>query len=288
VEEKDIRADSSLIGRIEICYPQLPKELWKKATSLRWLQSNWTGVDALLAIPGAQAHPAVITNVHVQPQSMTEHMWGMALSLTRNLHVSSRLQAQGVWDNKTASTGLSSLADRWLCIAGFGAIGSRCAAVGRVLGMRVIGISRGGRPHPLADEMVGPERRAEAFARARVIMLLLPDTSETRGFVGTRELDAMNGAFLLNAGRGTAIDTSALVSALTDGRVRGAGLDVTDPEPLPAGHPLWSMPNVLISPHYAGVHPGYDEEAFEVFIANLERWMKGQTLQGVVDRALGY
>lgn len=288
VEEKDLLADDTLIQRIEICYPRLPDELWDKATSLRWLQSNWTGVEALLAVPAVLRHPAVITNVHVQPQSIAEHLWGMTLSLTRNLNASRRLQENGVWDNKTATSGLSTLADRWLCIAGFGAIGARCATVGRALGMRIIGISRNGRPHPLADEIVGPEKRIQAFSRARVIMMLLPDTRETRGFVGTRELDAMDGAFLLNAGRGSAIDTDALMAALKDGRVRAAGLDVTDPEPLPAGHPLWSMPNVFITPHYSGMHPGYDEEAFEVFFANLQRWVRGQPLQGIVDRTLGY
>ncbi len=88
----------------------------------------------------------------------------------------------------------------------------------------------------------------------------------------------MRGALLLNAGRGTSIVTDELVPALQDGRVRGAGLDVTDPEPLPPGHPLWTMPNVIITPHYGGVHPGYDEEAFSVFCANLERWTRGQPL----------
>jgi phosphoglycerate dehydrogenase-like enzyme len=121
--------------------------------------------------------------------------------------------------------------------------------------MRVIGISRHARPNPCAEEVVGPDARREAFARARVIMLLLPDTPDTRGFVGAPEIEAMKGAYLLNAGRGSSINTDALVEGLSNGRLRGAGLDVTDPEPLPAGHPLWSMPNVIITPHYAGVHP---------------------------------
>ncbi|HTP59689.1 MAG TPA: NAD(P)-dependent oxidoreductase, partial [Spirochaetia bacterium] len=123
---------------------------------------------------------------------------------------------------------------------------------------------------------------------SRVIMLLLPDTPDTRRFVGKEELDAMQGAFLLNAGRGSSIDTEALVGALRAGTVRGAGLDVTDPEPLPKGHPLWSMPNVVITPHYGGVHPGYEEEAFDVFLANLVRWVRGEPLENVVDKGAGY
>ncbi|HYW81888.1 MAG TPA: NAD(P)-dependent oxidoreductase [Spirochaetia bacterium] len=135
---------------------------------------------------------------------------------------------------------------------------------------------------------MGPEDRREAFARSRVIMLLLPDTRETRQFVGREELNAMQGAFLLNAGRGSSVDTAALVDALRAGNVRGAGLDVTDPEPLPKGHPLWSMENVVLTPHYGGVHPGYEEEAFVVFLANMGRWVRGEPLENVVDKDAGY
>ncbi len=98
----------------------------------------------------------------------------------------------------------------------------------------------------------------------------------------------MKGAFLLNAGRGRSIDTAALVDALKAGNVRGVGLDVTDPEPLPRDHPLWAMPNVIITPHYAGNHPGYDDEAFHVFLDNLGRWVRGEPLHNVVERSSGY
>jgi phosphoglycerate dehydrogenase-like enzyme len=99
---------------------------------------------------------------------------------------------------------------------------------------------------------------------------------------------SMRGAYLLNAGRGGCIDTEALVEALRNGSVRAAGLDVTDPEPLPADHPLWGMPNVIITPHYAGDHPGYDREAFRVFLDNLGRYVRGEPLQNVVDKEAGY
>ncbi|HUI70279.1 MAG TPA: NAD(P)-dependent oxidoreductase, partial [Spirochaetia bacterium] len=126
------------------------------------------------------------------------------------------------------------------------------------------------------------------FAESRLIMVLLPDTKDTRAFIGREELAVMRGAFLLNGGRGRSVDTTALVDALRSGTLRGAGLDVTDPEPLPPGHPLWSMPNVIITPHYAGNHPGYDAEAFTVFIDNLGRWVRGEPLLNVVDKAAGY
>lgn len=119
-------------------------------------------------------------------------------------------------------------------------------------------------------------------------MVVVPGTPATRGILGPEEMETMQGAYLLNAGRGWCVDTGALVEALRQGRVRGAGLDVTDPEPLPAGHPLWTMPNVIITPHYAGDHPGYGAEAFSVFLDNLRRYLRGEPLMNLVDKAQGY
>jgi D-2-hydroxyacid dehydrogenase (NADP+) len=288
VTEENVAAEPGLGESITVCYPRLPPGMWRNARGLRWLQTDMAGVDSLLRMKEVQEHPALVTNVHIHGNCISEHLWGMTFMLTRNLHRALKQQDASSWNSAPLTEGLSSLAGRTLCIAGMGAIGNTCAAVGRTLGMHVIGIQRQPRPTPSADEVVGPEARRSAFARARVIMLLLPDTPETRGFVGKEELAAMKGAFLLNGGRGSSVDTEALVEALRAGTVRGAGLDVTDPEPLPAGHPLWGMPNVIITPHYGGVHPGYTEEAFEVFIENLALWLRGEPLRNVVDRARGY
>ncbi len=288
VQEPELAADPDLVSQIEICYPRLPSALWKSAARLAWLQSSTAGLDSLLAVPEARRHPAVFTNVHIHASCVAEHLWGMTLMLIRNLHTSLRAQDSGTWDQARASKGLGTLAGGTLCIAGLGVIGRHCAALGRAFGMRVIGISRSSRPDSTADEVAGPGDRRDVFARSHVIMLILPKTPETKGFVGRAELDAMKGAWLLNAGRGSAIATDPLVEALRDGRVRGAGLDVTDPEPLPPGHPLWGMSNVIITPHYGGVHPGYDEEAFTEFCGNLERWVCGQPLRNVVDKTAGY
>ncbi len=214
--------------------------------------------------------------------------------LTRNLQRAAAAQARREWDRAPLASGLSSVAGRTLCVAGFGTIGRRCAAIGQAFGMRVIGIRRtaaspaASAPVAEADEIVGPEDRRDAFSRSRLIMAVLPGTPETHHFIGREELAVMHGAFLLNAGRGNSVDTEALVEALRDGRVRGAGLDVTDPEPLPAGHPLWDMPNVIITPHYAGDHPGYWARAFAAFMENLERFLRGEPLLNVVDRDRGY
>ncbi len=290
----ELRADPSLMHGVEICYGILPGPLWRRAESLHWLQWPWAGVDGPATEPAAEGHPAVVTSVHIHAEPVAEHLWGMALMLTRNLHravaaQAAAAQARREWDRAPLTRRLSSLAGRTLCVAGFGTIGRRCAAIGKAFGMRVIGIKRTVVASAAeADEIVGPEDRRDAFSRSRLIMAVLPGTPETHRFIGKEELAVMRGAFLLNAGRGSAVDTEALVDALRDGRVRGAGLDVTDPEPLPAGHPLWTMPNVVITPHYAGDHPGYWARAFDAFMENLEKFLRGEPLLGVVDRKRGY
>ncbi len=288
VKEADLSADPALVGHVEICYPRLPSAMWASATRLKWLQSTFAGMDALLALPEARRHPAVFTNARIHSHCMSEHLWGMALMLVRNLHGSLRAQARGTWDQPGTSREAGTLAGGTLCVAGIGVIGTQCAAIGKLMGMHVIGISRHARPSAAVDEIVTPEKRRDAFAESRLVMLVLPGTEETRGFVGKAEMDAMKGCWIVNGGRGPAIVTDELVRALQDGRVRGAGLDVTDPEPLPDGHALWGLPNVIITPHYGGVHPGYDEEAFDVFCENLQRWVRGEPLKHVVDKAAGY
>jgi len=287
LDSSSLASEPSLIQHVEICYSSLPPGSWEKARSLSWLQVKWAGVDTLITLPQVLAHPATITNVHIHGNAVCEHLWGMALMLTRNLKRAVIRQGEARWDENLRD-GLATLAGKTLCIVGLGAIGAACAIVGKSLGMRVVGIRRHPGTAVHVDEIVGPDRRLEVFAESRLIMVLLPDTKDTRAFIGREELAVMRGAFLLNGGRGRSVDTTALVDALRSGTLRGAGLDVTDPEPLPPGHPLWSMPNVIITPHYAGNHPGYDAEAFTVFIDNLGRWVRGEPLLNVVDKAAGY
>jgi len=288
VSEADLDADPSLAGRVEICYAHLPSRFWGSASSLRWFQSPWAGMERLLAIPEARRHPAVFTNAPIHAGPVSEHLWGMLLSLVRNLPLARELQRRRRWDFDACAEGLPTLAGRTLCIAGLGEIGARCARIGRAFGMRVVGIRRDPSPHPDADEVVGPADRKGAFAAADVVMAVLPATAATRAFFGRAEFAAMRASVFLNAGRGSAVDTDALVAALRDGALRAAGLDVTDPEPLPRRHPLWRMPNVLITPHCAGQHAGYDERAARVFLDNLRRHANGEPLEHVVDKEAGY
>jgi D-2-hydroxyacid dehydrogenase (NADP+) len=181
------------------------------------------------------------------------------------------------------------LTGKTLCVVGLGTIGHRCAELGAALGMRVIGVRRSPRPTPPAEAVYAAKDLCQALGRADVVIIVLPGTAETAGLIGRAELAALpQGALLLNAGRGKTVDTDALVAALASGHLAGAGLDVVDPEPLPPEHPLWTMPNVLITPHTSGLHRTYTPEATAAFLDNLRRFLAGQELVGVVDKTLGY
>jgi phosphoglycerate dehydrogenase-like enzyme len=261
----DLESDLSLVERVEICYPALPAQLWPRARALRWVQIKVAGAESVLRVPEAKSHPAVITNTHIHAEAIAEHLWGMSLALSRNINRAILLQRERSWDKQAVLPGISTLAGKTACIVGLGSIGRRCAELAKAFGMHVIGIRRHPgsiRPAPdeagagdqagstmVADEIVGPADRLSAFARSRLIMVILPDAPGTRHFIGREEMASMRGAYLLNAGRGGCIDTDALVEALGSGSVRAAGLDVTDPEPLPPDHPLWGMANVIITPH---------------------------------------
>jgi D-2-hydroxyacid dehydrogenase (NADP+) len=288
ISEADLEADPSLAGRVEVCYHHLPSPLWGRAASLRWFQSSWAGMEGLLAMPEARHHPAVFTNARIHAAPISEHLWGMLLSLVRNLPLAYELQRRRRWGHEACEAGHSILPGKTLCVAGLGEIGARCARIGRAFGMHVIGIRHDPRPHPDADEVVGPADRLRAFAAADAVMAILPATAATRAFVGRAEFAAMRGSVFLNAGRGSTVDTDALVAALRSGALRAAGLDVTDPEPLPRRHPLWRMPNVLITPHCAGSHAEYAERAARVFLDNLRRYVRGEPLEHVVDKEAGY
>ena len=184
------------------------------------------------------------------------------------------------------------LAGRTLGVVGYGDIGREVARRAHALGMRVVALRR--RPElsagdPLADELLGEDRLLELMARADDVVVATPLTPRTRGLVGRDAIAALKPtAVLVNVGRGPVVDEQALVEALAAGRIRGAALDVFETEPLPAGHPLWTLPNVLLSPHCADHVPGWVEAATRAFLDELERYRRGEPLRNVVDKTHGY
>ena len=175
-------------------------------------------------------------------------------------------------------------------VIGVGAIGEQTAELSVALGIRVLGVRRNPEiKPPNISAMYGPDQLLDVLPQADFVVLTVPLTQETRSMIGERELRAMKPtAYLVNIGRGETVDQDALIRALQQGEIAGAGLDVFTPEPLPRDSPLWEMENVIITGHYAGMTPEYDKRALEIFLENLARYHAGQTLINVVDKKLGY
>lgn len=287
---EQLRAEPDRVERLDIVYGGLPRELWRRAKQLRWLQTLGAGVNGLLT-PEVIAHPVVITTTRgMHAESVTEHLFGMLLTLTRRLDQAWEGQRRRDWRaGRPEEERLIPLAGKTLGILGLGAIGRHAARVGRAFGMRVIGLRRSGAATPEVDRIYRPEEKAAFLAECDVLFNLLPLTAETRHFLAADALAQMKPtAILVNGGRGGTVDTAALVDALASGRLGGACLDVTDPEPLPPDHPLWGMERVLITPHYGGAQAGYEERARRIFLENLRRFVAGEPLLNVVDKTRGY
>ncbi len=277
-----------LMGQIEIAYGWLSGDQIARATRLRWLQTGGAGVEGL--IPHVQSERLTLTNARgVGAAPITEHMFGMLLMVTRRLAQAWDRQKTGQWNGEGLGDRVGLLSGKTLGVLGVGAIGGHSAQVGKAFGMRVVGLRRGGSAHPAVERMYTPEERAAFLAECDVVMNTLPLTPATRGFLGRAEFDALApGGVLINTGRGGTVDTDALLDALNSGRLGAALLDVTDPEPLPPGHPLWTTENVYLTPHYSGSRPDYDARADAIFLDNLRRYLAGEALVNVVDKAEGY
>jgi D-2-hydroxyacid dehydrogenase (NADP+) len=285
---EQLRERPERLAEVEVAYG-LGRDRLAGATGLRWLQTAGAGVNSLLT-PELRESELVVTNasgIHAEP--IAEHMFGMLLVLTRRLATAREQQQARRWRGYDFNANVELLAGKTLGVLGVGAIGGQAAKIGRAFGMRVIGFRRSGEPHPHVDRMYAPEERLEFFRESDVIMNSLPLTEKTRRAVSWEELAAMKPeAVLINTGRGATVHTAALTAALREGRIRAALLDVTDPEPLPGDHPLWTMENVFITPHYSGSHPGYTRRADRIFLENLRRYMAGEPLINVVDKREGY
>jgi D-2-hydroxyacid dehydrogenase (NADP+) len=245
----------------------------EKGERLRWIQALGTGVDGIVDRPALR--PGVlVTSLHgLQSDSVAESVIASMLALARDLPRSLRNQAAGRWERFQVQL----LAGRTAGLLGVGAIAADLAPRLSALGMQVVGITETPRALPGFDSMRRRAELAEAVADLDHLVLLLPLTPATRGLVGRRVLAAMKPtAFLVNVARGGVVDEPALLDALRAGTIAGAALDVFAEEPLPDGHPLWSLENVIITPHMAGFHTGYAAAALPVVIENIRHFLAGE------------
>jgi phosphoglycerate dehydrogenase-like enzyme len=260
---------------------------FRLAPRLRWVHTLKAGVDRLL-FPSLRHGPVPLTNARgVYSAALAEWVLLALLSFAKDAPRLERQRRERRWE----TFGCRELRGRTLGIVGHGSIGRETAVRARALGVRVHALRRrGGAPDDgVVERWYGPGALHELLAASDFVLLALPLTPATAGLVDAAALHAMRpGAVLINVGRGPTVVESDLVDALREGRLRGAALDVFDAEPLPSDHPLWTLDNVLLSPHCADYTETWREDSMAFFVEQFQRFSAGQPLLNVVDKDAGY
>jgi phosphoglycerate dehydrogenase-like enzyme len=265
---------------------RLSSEQFARASRLKWIHVPWAGVNTLLATQGIAGSDVVITNSSgIMADSVADHTIAMILMLTRDLASQVRAQEIGEWIRyETESPKRQILRGRTLGILGYGAIGRAVATRARAFGMRVVATKRTVAETPAELDAVYPSDAIdELLSVSDVVVISLPLTPDTSGLFDRKRLSRMkHGAHLINIARGAIVVEADLIDALRDGRIAAAALDVFETEPLPSGSSLWSMPNVIVTPHSSGGFMGFGDASADLFIENLRRWHRGEELLNVV------
>jgi phosphoglycerate dehydrogenase-like enzyme len=250
------------------------------------------GVERCVGIPAVPERGILVTNMaRVGGPVMAEHVLAMTLALARGLQTYVREQEAGRWNaDAVGDEGTLALQGKTLLVAGLGGIGTEVARRAHAFDMRIIATRASNKPAPSYVSHVGPPEELLTLLReADVIVNALPLTADTKGVFDARAFAAMKPkALFINVGRGSTVVTAELVRALSEKRLGGAGLDVTDPEPLPADSPLWKMSNVIITPHVSTDSDFGSERHWLIARENLRRYVAGEPMLSVVDVKRGY
>lgn len=255
------------------------------ARKLKWIQLTTSGIDNILKVGGFPTGVIVTNSAGLSAPMVAEHAFALMLAIGHRLcdAEAERARRSHTWLPDMRPT-MSALFRKTICIIGLGAIGQEAAKRARAFDMDVIGVSRGYRPDDLVSEVFPRERLNDALARADVVLLSTTVTAETVNIIGREALAAMKpDAILVNIARGDLVDEDALAAALRDGKLLGAGLDVTRVEPLPEDSPLWDPPNVIITPHAAGGGADTSDILLEMVDDNIRRYTAGEPLARVCD-----
>lgn len=283
VTVEDLRRADIILGNLND-----PKQL-SECENLKWIQLNNAGTEGYCG-PGVLPEGALLANATgAYGLAISEHMIGCLFELRKKLHLYYRNQLSHSWK----SEGFVGVVEgSTVLVIGLGDIGTTFARKMKALGCRTIGVKRrvGGKPE-WVDELYGMDQLENLLPQADVVAMSLPGNPTTYHTLNRERIALLSpDAVVLNVGRGTAIDTDALSDALYAGKIAGAALDVTDPEPLPAEHPIWDAPNAIITPHISGgfALPETLEQIVELFAKNLRHELNGEPLENVVDLTTGY
>ena len=279
---------AEVMPRAHVVVGRLPQELLPQARNLRWIQNQGAGVDRLLT-PEVIASDVIVTNAQsLHAAQISEHVLTMMLCFARDFRKILQAQRDHVW--RPPEFDPFCLGGQSLGVVGAGGIGSALAEKAHHLGMRVIGLRRRPKEKPsYLDKLVGSDGLHDLLRQSDHVAVCCPLTAATTGLIGEEELHAMKpSAYIYNIGRGRIIQAEPLLTALKEGWIAGAGLDVTDPEPLPPDSELWDMPNVIVTQHTSGTAPHNDDRFFDLLEENIGRFLSGEPLLNVVDKEAGY
>ena len=271
-----------------VCTP----ELLAAGQRIRWIQSYSAGVERCVAIPALRERNVLLTNMQrVAGPVMAEHVLALMLGYARGLNFYIPEQQAARWTRELPPPQrMLALEGKTVLVVGLGGIGVEVAKRASALGMRVTAIRASGREGPPFVSYVGlPDELRKLAAEADFVVNTTPLTPATTGMFDAGFFAAVKpGSFFVNVGRGQSVVQPELIAALKSGRLGGAGLDVTDPEPLPADSPLWKMPNVIITPHVSAQSDVDDDARLAIVAENLRRYVAGERMLSVVDVAKGY
>jgi len=275
---------------------QITPSMLAVASRLRWVQAPRIGLEHYM-FPALARSDVVLTNVRgIYGDVVADHAMALVLCLARELHVYARRQREHKW---TKSTPLVDLPGATLGIIGLGGIGVEVARRAAGFAMRVVAVDprRTDMPEGVV-ELWKPDRLADLLAVSDIVVICAPHTPQTERMIRAEQLGQMKRtAYLVNVGRGAIVDLADLTEALQAGVIAGAGLDVFEQEPLPADHPLWDLPNVILTPHAASMCPAFagdkghdkvDARRLRVIVDNVRRFVAGEPLRNVVDKDVWY
>jgi phosphoglycerate dehydrogenase-like enzyme len=289
IDARDKAVRDRHLARAVITYGLPPVDRLAEAVQLRWVQLSAAGVPRDLGRV-ASARGLTVTNLAgLYGPGIAEHALALMLILSRNLHLALRNQQQALWDRSINRT-MRDLHGQTLAIIGLGNIGRAIARLARAHGIRVVGCQwPEDRPVPEVDRLYPCRDLHDMLAEADIVAVAAPLTEQTVGMLGPAEFAAMkHGALYVNVSRGAVAREEALLDALRSGQVGAAGLDVFSVEPLPPDHPFWTMPQVVISPHYSGETVNTSSLPVLRFQRNLHNWLTGRPLEGLVILERGF
>ena len=274
-----------LIGEADAAFGDVVPEVFERAERLRWIACPQAGPAAGYYHPALIDSAVTVTNTRdIYNDHISNHIMAYVLSFARGLHAYVRNQVESKWQ---PGYEIVNLPDAAAAIIGAGGIGGETARLCAEFGMTVVAVDpRVETPPKGASELVRPDDMDAVLPRADFVIVTVPETPRTRRLFALDKFRLMKPtAHFINIGRGATVVLDDLAQALRDGEIRGAALDVFETEPLPSDHPLWGMPNVIITPHCAGAGPYLNDRRTELFVENCVRFAEGRELKNVVDKA---